>query len=448
MPINRTSTKRGDIIRVALYARVSTDEQAKHGLSIEAQQAALRAWCEAQGHVCVGEYTDAGVSGKNVLRKRPALSRFIKDLEDGLQCDALVFTKLDRLYRSVKLYYALMDELDKYKVGWIAIQEDYETVTASGRFKVNIMLSVAENEADRTAERIKAVFQHKIDMGQAITRCQPFGYTVRDKRVVPDENAHIAKEMFEYFAATGNTYATRDMIQNKYGVFLNYESVYRFLQNPIYTGRYRDNPNYCEPLVSQELFDQVQADFAERRKTKRAPSGRVYLFSGLVVCAECGRKMTATHNPQSTRQPIRYRCPAHLMEKTCGNIHNVTEYHIEQELLHIVSLSVAGVETEYKISEKKSTVNDTAVRQKLLRLKELYIDGDISKEEYTAQRDKLALLLEQPKPKQPEPVKVFGADFLDHYAKFTQEQKRELWHSTIDHIVSDRHGDLVVCFLP
>lgn len=435
-------------MRVALYCRVSTSDQYQHGLSLDAQLAALRAWAESGGHEILGEYIDGGISGKTPLKKRPALSQFIKDMENGLEVDALCFVKLDRFFRSVKLYYESVAELDKHKCAWIATQEDYETVTASGRFKVNIMLSVAENEADKTSERIKAVFKHKVDMGQALTRCQPFGYTVKDKKVVPDENAPVAVEMFEYFAATGNTYATRDMIQDKYGIRLNYESVYRFLQNPIYTGRYRDNPNYCQALISQELFDSVQADFAERRKTKRAPSGRVYLFSGLVVCAECGRRMTAVYNKASTRQPIRYRCPAHLMEKTCNNIKNISEVRIEQELLRIVAANVAGLEGEYHIAERTPIMNTSAIQQKLIRLKELYIDGDISKADYTAQRDKLSKLLDKPKPKPQEPIKIFGDDFLADYASLTQEEKRELWHEIIDHIVAARDENLTVYFLP
>ena len=363
--------------------------------------------------------------------------------------DALVFCKLDRFFRSVKLYYQAMDVLEKYHCAWIAIQEDYGTVTASGRFKTNIMLSVAENEADRTSERIKAVFQHKIDKGQAITRCQPFGYSLRNGKVVQDENAPIAKEMFEHFAATGNTYATRDMIQEKYGIRLCYESVYRFLQNPIYTGRYRDNPNYCEPLVSQELFDRVQSDFAERRKTKRAPSGRVYLFSGLIVCAECGRKMTVSYNKNSTLQPIRYRCPAHLMEKTCGNIKNVSEYKIEQELLRIVAADVAGIEREHKIASKDTPkINKNAINQKLVRLRELYIDGDLSKADYITQRDSLQKLLEQPKSAPQANVKIFGDDFLGIYQTLSAKEKRELWHSLIDHITADCDGNMDVYFLP
>lgn len=436
-------------MKVALYERVSTDDQARHGISIEAQQAALREWAEKNGHTIIGEYTDAGISGKKPPNKRPALSKLFKDLERGLKVEVLAFCKLDRFFRSVKLYYQAVDVLDKYHVAWQAIHEDYETVTASGRMKVNIMLSVAENEADRTSERIKTVFQHKIDKGEAITRCQPFGYKLDGKKVVPDEHAEAAKDMFSYFAQTGNTYATRDMLQNKWGARLSYESVYRFLQNPIYTGRYRNNPNYCQPLVSQEMFDRIQLDFEERRKTKRAPSGRVYLFSGLVVCAECGRHMTVSYNKNSTLQPIRYRCPAHLMEKVCRNNKNISEYKIEQELLSLVSAAVAGISADFTVKQSNvPSVNRQAVERKLERLKELYIDGDISKADYTAQKEKLTALLQQPiQKKKSNIVSVVGDDFMRDYEGFSLEQRRDFWHSIIDSVVVDSTGHMEFIFM-
>ncbi len=112
-------------MRIALYARVSTEDQAKHGLSIDTQLDNLRTWAAANDHTIIGEYVDAGVSGKKPYKKRPALSQFMADLEAGTKVDALVFTKLDRFYRSVKLYYQAVDIPDRHKVGWQAIPEDY-----------------------------------------------------------------------------------------------------------------------------------------------------------------------------------------------------------------------------------------------------------------------------------------------------------------------------------
>lgn len=85
-------------MRVACYERVSTEEQRLHGLSIDAQTAALEAW--AQGQTIVGHYTDAGVSGRIPARKRPELQRLLRDVEAG-KVDLIVFTKLDRWFRNI-----------------------------------------------------------------------------------------------------------------------------------------------------------------------------------------------------------------------------------------------------------------------------------------------------------------------------------------------------------
>lgn len=138
--------------RVALYMRVSTEEQARHGDSIEAQRQALRKYAETHNLTVIGEYADEGISGQKPVRKRPALSEMLREVEAG-RVDLILFTKLDRWFRSVKLYYQAQDVLDAHKTAWRAILEDYNTETADGTLKFNIMLSVAQNEAERTSER-------------------------------------------------------------------------------------------------------------------------------------------------------------------------------------------------------------------------------------------------------------------------------------------------------
>lgn len=434
-------------MRVALYARVSTEEQARHGLSIEAQVAALREWAEREGHTIAGEYIDAGISGKKPPSKRPALSRFFSDLEAGVKVDLLAFCKLDRFFRSVKLYYQAVDVLDRYGVAWQAIQEDYETLTASGRMKVNIMLSVAENEADRTSERIKTVFERKIELGQPVTRSQPMGFKVEGKKLVHDENAPAALAAFEYYAAHGNIYATRDMIQREYGVRKPYEAVYRMLKNPLYIGSYRGNDAFCEPIVPRDLWDRVQNDMS-RRGTSRPASGRVYLFSGLIVCAECGRKWTASPGGKAHLHPECYRCPGHLMGKTCTNNRTISEYALEQRLLSAVATAAASDGATLVPKKKTPAVNRPAITAKLERLKELYIDGDIGKEEYQRQRDKLQLKLREETPKKPVNIqKILGATFSSDYGNYEKEQKKQLWRSIIDRITIDKDLKIEVFFI-
>ena len=438
-------------MRVAIYARVSTQEQKERGYSIDAQIAALRAWAKREGHYIAGEYIDAGISGKRPPAKRPELSRFFSDIENGLLVDILLFTKLDRFFRSVKLYYQAIDILDRHHIAWQAIQEDYETVTASGRMKVNIMLSVAENEADRTSERIKAVFERKVEMGECINPGGlPLGYKCENKRVVPDANADAARAVFDHYAAHGNKMGARNMLQEDFGIDLPVLSVDHMLRNRLYIGEYRGNVNYCPPLISRELFDTIQDDLA-RRSTRQTPSGMTYLFTGLITCKECGRRMCAGYHKRKTGKTAYYRCPEHYMMHRCDNRHDVSEAKFETFLMDHLEMQLRDAEIEYrqKQKQKKPPVNRAAIQKKLDRLKDLYVEDLITKDQYKADYAKYTALLETPH----EPSsgfeglrKIIGADFRERYETLTPPQKKALWRAILDHIEIDRDGNMAFFF--
>ena len=144
------------MLRAALYIRVSTAEQKIHGLSLEAQRAELDRWAEQTGVQVVDHYADPGVSARKKASRRPGLQRMLSDVRAG-KIDLIVFTKLDRWFRSVGEYYKVQEVLEQFHVDWKTTLEDYDTSTAAGRLKINIMLSVAQDEADRTGERIRVV---------------------------------------------------------------------------------------------------------------------------------------------------------------------------------------------------------------------------------------------------------------------------------------------------
>ena len=447
-------TLKGDDKNASGYIRsrlASTDEQVRNGLSIESQIAALNAWAQREGHSIVGEYIDAGISGKRPPAKRPALSRFFADVESGLAVDILAFCKLDRLFRSVKLYYQAMDVLDRRHIAWQAIQEDYETVTASGRMKVNIMLSVAENEADRTSERIKAVFDRKIEKGECVNpNGLPLGYKCVNKRVVPDDNADAARAVFDFYAAHGNKMGARNMLQTEYGIDLPVLSVTHMLRNRLYIGEYRGNTEYCQPLVSRALFETVQDDL-DRRSTRRTPSGMTYLFTGLIVCKECGRRMCAGYHTRKKGKSPYYRCPESYMMHRCANRHNVAESVIERFLVDHLESQLRDIEIEVhqRQKAKKPPVNRAEIARKLDRLKDLYVDGLITKEQYKADYDKYNAVLNTP----PEPTqnfeavrKIIGADFRATYQSLDKQQKKTLWRAIIDHIELDKDINIAFFF--
>ena len=119
------SKTRKRILRVGLYGRVSTEEQALRGFSIEAQVDALKEYAKKNNMKIVDIYLDEGISGAKPPLKRPALNRLLEDVKAG-KIDMILFTKLDRWFRSVKEYFKVQEILEDNKVEWKTILEDYD----------------------------------------------------------------------------------------------------------------------------------------------------------------------------------------------------------------------------------------------------------------------------------------------------------------------------------
>jgi DNA invertase Pin-like site-specific DNA recombinase len=147
--------------RVALYMRVSSDQQVKEGDSIPAQRDALTKYAKEKGYSIVGEYLDDGISGTK-YSQRDELQRLLSDVQSG-KIDLILITRLDRWFRSVRHYTATQEILDKNNVGWLAIWEPvYDTTTPQGRLIVNQMMSIAQFEAENTGQRIRQVQAYKL----------------------------------------------------------------------------------------------------------------------------------------------------------------------------------------------------------------------------------------------------------------------------------------------
>ena len=436
-------------MKIAIYARVSTEDQARHGLSIDTQLDNLRTWARQNGHSIVKEYVDAGVSGKKPVSKRPALSQFMTEIENGLSVDALVFTKLDRFFRSVKLYYQATAIMDAHKIGWQAIQEDYETITSAGRFKVNIMLSVAEAEADRTSERIKVVFERKIANGEYIGNRIPFGYSVAEKHLVPNEDAETVKAAFEVYRRTGSIYGVKEYLHDR-GYTMVYVTVQRILRNPMYAGRYRDNARYCEPIIDPALFDEVQA-MMDRRSFRHNQTKRVYLYSGLIRCAYCGKVLVGQWVETKTDQ-LRYRCNYHNLNGRCPNCKSIRESEIESYLLEHIASELRDFSIAMESGKpKKKGQGKAAIEKKIERLTELYVEGHIEKERFLADKEKLLAQIPKDAPQKDLSAArrvVFAEDFRERYNELERADKRSLWRALIDHITADDAGNYQIYFLP
>lgn len=437
--------------RVFLYVRVSTEEQAIHGLSIEAQTLALEEWAKVNECVIVDTYVDAGISARKPAAKRPELQRLLADAQAG-RGDLIVFTKLDRWFRNIAEYYKVQEVLEKCRVDWRTIHEDYDTSTASGRLKINIMLSVAQDEADRTSERIKAVFETKRQKLEPLTGQMPFGYIIDGGKIAKDPKTEEAVDLFFHaFLESGSISAAQRDVLERCGLNLGYQRVHKMLDSPAYCGRYFGADGMTPPYLTSEEFGRIQS--MRKRVVRKSAKNHIFLFSGLAVCAECGRRMGTRRATTSDYQY--YTCPAHaLAPKSCNNKICVNEKDIQNYILDTLEDKVRELKFEWEKNEAEKKQKNykpeiSALRGKIARLKELYLNELISLDEYKADHanytSRLNELLEKDAPAKPPDFatleKLTSQGWKERYQELSKEGKRKAWRLIIREIRihPDRH---------
>lgn len=438
-----------NILRAGLLERVSTDEQAKFGDSLDAQHETLVAFAEKNNMKIVGVYRDEGYSARKSVLKRPAMLELIEDVKAG-KIDIIIFTKLDRFFRNVREYYKIEEILERNRVTWKAVLEDYDTTTSDGRLKINLWLSIAENEADRTSDRIKFVFQSKIMRKEAIfpSHNAPLGYKVTEidgvNRVVKDDET---SEIVEYFFNIATTSTIRQAViqtNQKFNMNREYKLWYHMCHNELYKGTYKGVEDYCEPYITPAQFDEVK----RVKTTRKAKNNRVYLFSGMITCPHCGLKMTSkfSYSGNAKKEYQYYRC-YNTVSKTCS-VKNVSEIYTEQYLLDHITEELEKFILSHEVSQpkpKKKKSDVAKLKEQLRRVNVSYQAGNMDDAEYLADTKKIKALIEKAEkaekvdsPVDVEALKEFlNSGFLGIYDSLEKEEKQKLWRSIIDELVYD-----------
>lgn len=162
--------------RAVAYVRVSTEQQASEGSSLEAQKEKLALYARLHNLELVALEVDAGLSASTL--ERPGLTRALERLAT-FQAEALVVVKLDRLTRSVRDLCTLIDNyFGPGGARLMSVSEAVDTGSASGRLVLNILMTVSQWEREAAAERTQAVMQHLKSTGKYTGGFPPFGFTV------------------------------------------------------------------------------------------------------------------------------------------------------------------------------------------------------------------------------------------------------------------------------
>lgn len=436
------------VLRVGLYERVSTDEQALRGYSIEAQIEDLEKFCKDKKYKIVGHYTDAGVSGGKSAKKRPGMSRLLEDVQEG-KIDMILFTKLDRWFRNIQEYFKVQEILEQNRVEWKAIQEDYDTTTANGRMAITIFLAVAQNEREKGSERINVVLEHKRRNKEACFGGAnvPYGYKKEKdadgitRLVIDPETEEIAKEFWRIIKEDASIMSAGRTVNLAFGLNRCYKNWMRMYQNEMYRGEYKGVKEFCPAYITPEEWAECDA----KRSIKRTQNKRVYLFTGMLICPECGAIMSSRHKTNAYgKEYFSYRCRNKSIGR-CSNGKSVSESKAEKWLLENMKIKLEEFILKTEVEEaaptpKKKPCDVRKISERIRRLNVVYMAGGKTDEEYTEEMSDLKRLLAEAEKEEVKSAprdlnklkEVLTSDFDDIYTPLTKEEKRQLWRSIID----------------
>ena len=263
-----------DRIRAALYARVSTEEQADQGYSLAAQLQMLRDFCEVFEMDIAGEYVDDGYSGTNT--RRPAYRRMFSP-DERQRWDALVVIKMDRIHRNSKNFMLMIEDLSKNGQSFFSTTERIDTTTAVGRFALDVIQRIAQLESEQIGERTKFGMIQKAEQKDGIMGFQPpYGYSIADGELIsiPEEQI-IVKRIFGSYLENSTldeiaSELNSSFIRTRNGNQWNKYNLRNILHNPVYAGYMHWEEHlighHADCPVSVDEYNQVQRLMASKTR--------------------------------------------------------------------------------------------------------------------------------------------------------------------------------------
>ncbi len=395
-----------DIVKTGIYLRVSTEEQAKEGFSINAQKEKLTNYSKINDWEIIDYYIDNGVSAKNI-KDRPEISRLIKDIKTSKVNNVLIY-KLDRLTRSVKDLINLIELFEKYECTVSSLTEKLETGNAVGRMFVKIIGIFAEFERENLAERISFGYEQKTREGNYTNTQGVNGYDYivgKGDLVVNEKEKEIVNRIYEMYlegtsmlkiAKTFNT----EGIPSKRGGYWSQSTIKSILTNPLYIGKIRygvskklENRAFevngeQETIIDKVTFNRVQKLITKRKKhnSKKYPSEKAY-FSTALRCSKCGARFHPKQQKQNNKYYITYYCNNKQIAKCIspGISHNKVLAEFENYINNFKLDKNIDINPFNDSKEKisKLLIELDNLKRKRKRLQQLFIDEQLTNEDYS-----------------------------------------------------------------
>jgi len=411
---------------IALYCRVSTDEQAREGMSLDEQQDRLKSYCKAMGwNETPIIFIEDGYSAKNL--DRPHLTRLLNQVRKG-EISKVLVTKLDRMSRRLRHLLEMIDLFEDHKVSFISISESFDTNTPSGRLTLQVLGAVAEFERERIRERVFENMLHGANHGKWLTQ-SPYGYNLINKELVINEDeAAVVRRAYELYLNQGmGFYAiaktlNEEGIPSKQGKEWSIRSVKLLLTNPVYKGTLVWNRidrskkkrakkeeddwvvvEHAHPqIIDRSMWEAVQKNLEKKPVHPRSQTSP-HLLGGILKCGRCGSGMSISWSGSPSNRKRLYRCSANKNKGTCTSKSyraNDVEAWFKQGLLQIsTSINqdyVYHVTKQMQEDEKhKQTQKVHSAKNRYKRKVDAYAAGLIELEDLQEEKQRMEKTIQE-----------------------------------------------------
>lgn len=365
--------------KIALYIRVSTEEQAMRTEgSLESQKYRLNGFVDIKNMqqtnwgTVVETFLDEGLSAKDT--KRPALQRMLKDLRKG-RVDMVLVTDISRLSRSIRDFCELIDIFKETKTQFLSLKEQFDTTTAAGEMMLFNMINLAQFERRQISERVTLNFHSRAMRGLRNGGSAILGFEVdptnKSTLKVNNDEALLVKKIFDTYTEEGSLYKTAEKLRelqipfkNNSNGNWNVQTLRNLLRNQSYIGikevnkgnkstdpqdltlneKYQTVKASWPAIVDESTFNIVQKMLDENAKNERLrlsdKKSRIYLVSGIATCGECGRALvgSAAHGRVNVIRYYNHR-PIEGQPVTCSTKRiqaELVENIITNHLLHVM----------------------------------------------------------------------------------------------------------------
>ena len=384
--------------KCGLYMRVSTEDQAREGFSLPEQKERLESFCKFKGYEIIDYYQDAGISAKTG-NHRPEFERLKDDIK-AKKINTIVALKLDRITRSIYDWENLMTFLDENDAYLDCVNDEINTTSANGKMISRLLMSVSQNEIERTSERTKVGLAGAIKCGH-IPHIAPLGYKHENKRLVIDYSTKdVVVRIFDLYY-NGYSYQKISNLFNEEKVLgkdnWRDSTIVTILENEIYKGDFvhgkrTKNPTYyedvVEPIVSKEIWTDCQV---QKKKNSRSYQRTLtYLYLQKLKCPKCNRilggKATTKKNGKTYFYYYCNDCKVQFKENVINEyfeqfIDELTEY---DSVVNQFFLPMIKQKFDEPKEQLEKEINNQ--RNKLERIKKAYINGVFELKEYNEEK--------------------------------------------------------------